>query len=44
MGQLLQGGARTTAALRRTIQQSQESIAKLAKRYNGLHPLTETRS
>src|ERR671923_898869 len=39
MGQLLHGGARTTAALRRTIQQSQESIAKLAKRYN-LNPKT----
>ncbi len=33
MGQLLHGSARTTAAVRRTIQRSQESIAKLAKRY-----------
>jgi hypothetical protein len=29
MGQILHGSARTTAALRRAIQQSQESIAKL---------------
>ncbi len=34
MGQLLHGSARTTAALRRTIQHSQESIARLAERYN----------
>ena len=34
MGQLLHGSARTTEAVRRTIQNSQESIAKLAKRYN----------
>jgi hypothetical protein len=33
------GSARTTAALRRAIQQSQESIAKLAKRYD-VHPNT----
>lgn len=33
MGQLLHGCARTTAALRRTIQHSQESIARLASRY-----------
>jgi hypothetical protein len=33
MGQLLHGSARTTAALRRAIQQSQESLAKLAARY-----------
>jgi hypothetical protein len=33
MGQLLHGSARTTAAVRRAIQQSRESIAKLAKRY-----------
>ena len=33
MGQLLHGSARTTAALRRTIQHSQESIARLAARY-----------
>jgi transposase InsO family protein len=39
MGQLLHGSARTTAALRRAIQQSQESIAKLARRYN-LNPKT----
>jgi transposase InsO family protein len=34
MGQLLHGSARTTAALRRTIQHSQESIARLAQRYD----------
>jgi transposase InsO family protein len=34
MGQLLHGSARTTAAVRRAIQQSQESLAKLAKRYD----------
>jgi transposase InsO family protein len=39
MGQLLHGSARTTAAVRRTIQHSQESIAKLAKRYD-LNPKT----
>jgi len=39
MGQLLHGGARTTAAVRRAIQQSEESIAKLAERY-GLNPKT----
>jgi hypothetical protein len=39
MGQLLHGSARTTAALRRAIQQSQESIAKLAKR-DDLNPTT----
>ena len=32
MGQILHGSARTTAAVRRAIQKSQESIAKLAKR------------
>jgi hypothetical protein len=32
MGQRLHGRARTTAALRRAIQQSQESLAELAKR------------
>jgi hypothetical protein len=32
MGQLLHGSARTTAAVRRAIQHSQESIAKLAER------------
>jgi transposase InsO family protein len=39
MGHLLHGSARTTAALRRTIQHRQESIAKLAKRYD-LNPKT----
>jgi len=34
VGQLLHGSARTTAALRRTIQRSQESIARLAARYD----------
>ncbi len=33
MGQLLHGSARTTAALRRTIQNSQESLARMASRY-----------
>jgi hypothetical protein len=32
MGQLLHGSARTTAAVRRAIQQRQESLAQLAKR------------
>ena len=39
MGQVLHGSARTTPALRRAIQQSQESIAKLAARYQ-LNPKT----
>jgi transposase-like protein len=39
MGQLLHGSARTTAAVRRAIQPSQESIAKLARRYD-LNPKT----
>jgi Integrase core domain len=39
MGQLLHGSARTTAARRRAIQQSQESLAKLAARYD-LNPKT----
>jgi hypothetical protein len=39
MGQLLHGSARTTAAVRRAIQQSQESIATLAERYH-LNPKT----
>jgi transposase InsO family protein len=39
MGQVLHGSARTTAALRRTIQHRQESIAKLAERYH-LNPKT----
>ena len=34
MGQLLHGSARTTKTVRRAIQNSQERIAKLAKRYN----------
>jgi hypothetical protein len=39
MGQLLHGSARTTAAVRRAIQQRQESLAKLAKR-DDLNPKT----
>jgi hypothetical protein len=39
MGQLLHGSARTTAAVRRAIQPSQESLAKLAARYD-LNPKT----
>ena len=39
MGQLLHGSARTTAAVRRAIQYSQESIAQLASRYD-LNPKT----
>jgi transposase InsO family protein len=39
MGQLLHGSARTTAAVRRANQHSQESLAKLAKRYD-LNPKT----
>jgi hypothetical protein len=42
MGQLLHGSARTTAAVRRAIQQSQESIAKLAKR-DDVNPRTVTK-
>jgi hypothetical protein len=34
MGQLLHGSARTTAAGRRTIQQRQEGLNTLAKRYD----------
>ena len=34
MGQLLHGSATTTEVVRRAIQNSEESIAKLAKRYN----------
>lgn len=34
MGQLLHGSTRTTAALRRTIQLSQESIARRVGRYD----------
>ena len=39
MGQLLHGNARTTEAVRRAIQDSQESISALAKRYD-LNPKT----
>jgi hypothetical protein len=39
MGQLQHGSARTTAAVRRAIQQSQESRAKLAEREH-LNPET----
>lgn len=39
MGQILHGCAKTTEALRRTIQNSKESIAKLAERYD-LNPKT----
>jgi hypothetical protein len=39
MGPLLHGSARTTAAVRRAIQQRQESLAKLAKR-DDLNPKT----
>ena len=39
MGQLLHGSARTIAAVRRAIQQSQESLVKLAKHYD-LNPKT----
>ncbi len=34
MGQLLHGSARTTAALRRAIQNSQESLTRMASRYD----------
>jgi len=34
MGQILHGCARTTAALRRTIQNSQESLKQIAMRYH----------
>ena len=34
MGQILHGCARTTEAVRRAIQNSQESIAALARRYD----------
>ena len=34
MGQILHGSARTTEAVRRAIQNSQEGLARLAKRYN----------
>ena len=39
MGQVLHGGATTTAAIRRAIQHSQESLRDLAKRY-GINPKT----
>ncbi len=39
MGQILHGSARTTEAVRRTIQDSQESLRVLAKRY-GINPKT----
>src|SRR5271170_2480121 len=39
MGQVLHGCARTTEAVRRAIQHSQESLRSLAKRY-GLNPKT----
>jgi hypothetical protein len=34
MGQILHGCAATTAALRRTIQNSQESLSAMASRYH----------
>ena len=39
MGQVLHGRATTTEAIRRAIQNSQESLKKLAKRY-GIDPKT----
>jgi transposase InsO family protein len=39
MGQVLHGSARTTAAVRRAIQHSQESLRSLAQRY-GINPKT----
>ena len=39
MGQILHGSARTTEAVRRTLQQSQESLNVLAKQY-GINPKT----
>jgi transposase-like protein len=39
MGQVLHGSARTTAAVRRAIQHSQESLRSLAKRH-GINPKT----
>ena len=39
MGQILHGCARTTAAVRRAIQNSQESLLKLSERY-GINPKT----
>ncbi len=39
MGQVLHGSARTTAAVRRAIQHSQESLRSLARRH-GINPKT----
>ena len=39
MGQILHGSARTTAAVRRAIQHSQESLNRLSLRY-GINPKT----
>ncbi|MCB1550461.1 MAG: IS481 family transposase, partial [Alphaproteobacteria bacterium] len=39
MGQILHGSAKTTAAVRRAIQHSQESLWVLAHRY-GINPKT----
>ena len=39
MGQILHGSARTTAAIRRAIQHSQESLIVLSKRH-GINPKT----
>lgn len=39
MGQILHGSARTTAAVRRAIQRSQESLIILADRH-GINPKT----
>jgi transposase InsO family protein len=39
MGQILHGSATTTEAVRRAMQNSQESLRKLAKRY-GINPKT----
>lgn len=39
MGQILHGSARTTAAVRRTIQRSQESLSRLSERFD-LNPKT----
>ena len=39
MGQVLHGSARTTAAVRRAVQHSQESLRVLARR-RGLNPKT----
>ena len=41
MGQILHGSATTTEAIRRTIQNSQESLRVLAKRH-GINQKTET--